>query len=308
MTLAAVSDECATTYRPASPVDVGLTLGPLRRGGGDPTHQVTRDGAHWRTTRTPAGPATMRLSAGHEGVDVRAWGAGADYAVASAPDLLGARDDPSGFEPLHAVVRDAYRRHRGLRIGRSGAVVEALVPTVLEQKVTGIEARRAWRWLVRRYGEPAPGPAPEGMRVPPAPETWRAVPSWDWHRAGVDDKRARTVVRACAVAHRLEETTAMSRAAALARLRAVPGIGPWTAAEVAQRALGDADAVTIGDLHLPRLVGWALAGRPFDDAAMLEALAPYAGHRHRATRLTLLAGTGMPRFAPRYAVRDFRGM
>jgi 3-methyladenine DNA glycosylase/8-oxoguanine DNA glycosylase len=89
-------------------------------------------------------------------------------------------------------------------------------------------------------------------------------------------------------------------------LRAVPGIGPWTAAEIAQRALGDADAVSVGDLHLPRLVGWALAGRPFDDDAMLAELAPYTPHRHRAVRLVELSGVGMPHFAPRYQVRDFR--
>ena len=36
--------------------------------------------------------------------------------------------------------------------------MESLVPAILEQKVTGIEAFRAWRALVVRYGERAPGP------------------------------------------------------------------------------------------------------------------------------------------------------
>jgi 3-methyladenine DNA glycosylase/8-oxoguanine DNA glycosylase len=149
---------------------------------------------------------------------------------------------------------------------------------------------------------------PQGLRVVPDPSTWARVPSWEWHRAGVDAKRSATIIRCARVAHRLEKLVDLPPAAAAARLRTIPGVGPWTVAEVVQRALGDADAVTVGDLHLPGLVGWALAGRPFDDEAMLDALAPYAPHRHRATRLVELAGLGKPRFAPRYSVRDFRLM
>jgi 3-methyladenine DNA glycosylase/8-oxoguanine DNA glycosylase len=88
----------------------------------------------------------------------------------------------------------------------------------------------------------------------------------------------------------------------------VPGVGAWTVAEVRQRAHGDADAVSVGDFHIPKLVGWCLAGRPVDDAGMLELLEPYAGHRYRAVRLLELSGTQYPRFAPRYAPRDFRRM
>jgi 3-methyladenine DNA glycosylase/8-oxoguanine DNA glycosylase len=100
----------------------------------------------------------------------------------------------------------------------------------------------------------------------------------------------------------------MAPDAAGRRLRAVPGVGAWTAAEVAQRALGDADAVSVGDLHIPRLVGWALVGRPVDDDGMLEILAPYAPHRHRVVRLVEMSGARSPRFAPRYAPRDIRGL
>jgi 3-methyladenine DNA glycosylase/8-oxoguanine DNA glycosylase len=280
----------------------------LRRGGGDPTHQITADGAFWRTARTASGAVTLRLEVRCGAVEARAWGPGAGEAIDGVPDLLGARDDPREFRPGHPVLREVAARWPGLRIPRTGLVFETLVPTVLEQKVTGVEARRAWRWLLRRYGDPAPGPAPTGMRVIAAPQTWARVPSWDWHRAGVDDKRARTVVTGARAARRLEEAAAFPAGAARARLLALPGVGPWTAAEVAQRALGDADALTLGDLHLPRLVGWVLAGRPFDDAAMVAALAGYAPHRHRVVRLVELSGRGKPRFAPRYAVRDFRAI
>jgi 3-methyladenine DNA glycosylase/8-oxoguanine DNA glycosylase len=177
---------------------------------------------------------------------------------------------------------------------------------VLEQKVVGLEAFRAWRLLLRRYGLPAPGPAPAGLRVCPPAGTWAAVPSWEWHRAGVEGVRAATIRGAAKVAGRLEEIVALSADEADRRLRALPGIGVWTSAEIRQRACGDPDAVSVGDYNLPGAVGWALAGRKVDDAGMLELLAPYAGHRHRAARLIELSGIHPPRRGPRNSVRDYR--
>ena len=173
------------------------------------------------------------------------------------------------------------------------------MPAVLEQKVVGREAHRAWRFLLLKYGEPAPGPAPAGMRVVPPPRTWARVPSWDWHRAGVEGVRARTIITAAAVAARLEEALDLDPAEADRRLRSLPGIGAWTSAEIRQRAMGDPDAVSVGDYHLPNAVGWTLARRKTDDAGMLELLAPYAGHRYRVTRLIELGGS--PPAAPRPA-------
>ncbi|MEU8774556.1 DNA-3-methyladenine glycosylase 2 family protein [Streptomyces sp. NPDC048606] len=290
----------ARTWEPPGPLDLGLVLGPLRRGPADPTFRTTPDGSVWRATRTPAGPATLRVavvaSAGR--VEAEAWGEGADWVLDRLPELLGAADDPTAFVPRHRLVHAGHRRHPGLRLTRTGLVLESLIPTVLEQKVTSDEAYRAWRRLVHRYGEPAPGP--QDLRVMPTARTWALIPSWDWHTAGVDAKRSATIVRAARVAPRLEEAAAMEPGPAAARLEAVPGIGPWTSAETLQRSNGAPDAVTTGDLHLPRIVGYALAGeRDTDDAGMLELLAPYAGQRHRATRLILLTGPTPPRRVPR---------
>ncbi|MCC2308331.1 DNA-3-methyladenine glycosylase 2 family protein [Cellulomonas sp. zg-Y338] len=293
----------------AEAVDVRLTLAPLSRGRFDPTFQRTADGAVWRTTRMPAGPATCRIaqvSPCH--VQVDAWGPGASQALAATPDLLGARDDLSGFAPRHELVRTAHRRHPGLRLTRTGRVLEALVPAVLEQRVILRTAHDAWRWLLARHGEEAPGPAPQGMRVVPDARGWLAIPSWDFHRAGVDPRRARTVRECASVAARLEEASALEPALARARLRLVPGVGVWTAAETAQRALGDPDAVSVGDYHLADHVGWALAGKRVDDERMLELLEPFRPHRQRVVRLLLLSGAAhAPRRGPRLAVQDHRG-
>jgi endonuclease III len=290
-----------------------LTLSVHRHGGGDPAYRVDAAGAVWRTSLTPEGPGTLRVTSRSllpEGTLVtgQAWGPGAGWLLDTLPAQLGADDDVSGFTVCHPAVGELVLRHPGLRVGRTGRVFEALVPAVLEQKVVGREAHRAWRFLLRTFGAAAPGPAPDGMRVFPPPQVWARVPSWDWHRAGVEGVRARTIAAAAGVAARLEQVLELPPAEADRRLRSLPGIGVWTSAEVRQRAAGDPDAVSVGDYHLPRVVGWTLVGRVTDDAGMLELLAPYAGHRYRVTRLIELGGSGPPRRGPRMSVRDYRAL
>jgi 3-methyladenine DNA glycosylase/8-oxoguanine DNA glycosylase len=293
-------------WSPPYPVDVRLVLSVHRRGSRDPAYRTDASGAVWRTVLTPGGPGTLRV-AGHGGrVTAAAWGPGAGWLLETLPSLLGSADDPSGFVPVHPLLREMAVRHPGARVGRSGRVLEALVPAILEQKVVGAEARRAWHHLLRRFGQPAPGPAPAGLRVVPDARTWARIPSWEWHRAGVEPGRVRTITGAARVAARLEEILTMASGDADRRLRSLPGVGPWTSAEVRQRACGDADAVSVGDYHLPAVVGWALAGRIVDDEGMLQLLAPYAGHRYRATRLVELSGVHPPRRGPRLALREYR--
>jgi 3-methyladenine DNA glycosylase/8-oxoguanine DNA glycosylase len=296
-------------------VDIRLTLGVHGRGRGDPTFRIDEAGAVWRTSLTPEGPATIRVTgrpparpAAGTRVVAQAWGPGASWLLEELPAALGLHDDNSGFDPCaHPVLAEVALRHPGLRIGRTGRLMEALVPAILEQKVVGHEAHRAWRFLLSRFGTPPPGPAPAGMRVVPDAKTWRRIPSWDWHRAGVEGVRAQTIFEAASVADSLERLLTLSNTEADRGLRTIPGIGVWTSAETMQRAAGDPDAVSVGDYHLPNVVGWALAGRQAtDDAAMLELLAPYAGHRHRVTRLLELSGLGPPRRGPRMPVRDYR--
>ena len=299
-------------------LDVRVTLSVQGRGRSDPTFRIDEAGAVWRTSLTPDGPATIRVTAPSRAaaaagqgplVLAQAWGPGADWLLDALPGALGLHDDISGFDPSgHPILRQVARRHPGLRLGRSGRLMEALVPAVLEQKVLTIEAHRAWRILLAKFGGQPPGPAPRGMRVFPDPKTWRRIPSWDWHRAGVEGVRAQTIIRACTVADSLERLLAKTHEEADRLLRTIPGIGPWTSAETRQRAAGDPDAVSVGDAHLPDMVGWALAGRSAtNDEEMLELLGPYAGHRHRVTRLVKLSGLGgPPRRAPKLPVRDYR--
>ncbi len=299
------------------PLDVPLTLSVHRHGGGDPAYGTDAAGAIWRTSLTPDGPGTVRVRSRRTRavtggavtgmvVTGEAWGPGAGWLLDSLPAQLGFHDERAGFTAHHPAVGELALRYEGLRVGRSGRVFEALVPAVLEQKVVGREAHRAWRYLLGKFGTAAPGPVPGGMRVFPAPRTWARIPSWDWHRAGVEGVRARTIITAAAVATRLEQALEEDSAEADRRLRSLPGIGVWTSAEIRQRAMGDPDAVSVGDYHLPNAVGWTLAQRTTDDDGMLALLALYAGHRYRVTRLIELGGSRPPRRGPRMPVRDYR--
>ncbi|UGQ09533.1 DNA-3-methyladenine glycosylase 2 family protein [Yinghuangia sp. ASG 101] len=300
--------ELTRTWRPPYALDLRLTLGQLQRGKSDPTYRVAADGAVWRSALTPDGPCTLRVSArrGTGEVTGRAWGPGAAWQLDRFPELLGSGDDPDGFPAhRHPLLHDEFRRRPGLRMPRTGLVMAALIPSVLEQKVTTIEARRAFRMLVHRHGTPAPGPAPDDLRVIPDTAGWARIPTWDWHQAGVDHKRSRTLMEALRVAGALERTARQPNAEASRLLKLVPGIGVWTTAETMQRSHGDADALSVGDLHLCGQVAHALTGAPGDDARMLELLEPFRGHRHRAALLIRMSGVRVPRRAPRFAPRDF---
>jgi 3-methyladenine DNA glycosylase/8-oxoguanine DNA glycosylase len=285
---------------------VPATLSILRRGAGDPTFRTDIDGTVWRGIRTPNGPATLRLRArpGDGEVHAVAWGRGADWVLESVPAMLGADDDPSGFAPAHPVLADAHRRRPHWRVCRTDRVLEALVPAIIEQKVTGQEAFAGFRTLVHRFGERAPGAGGErGVWVQPSAETVRMVPSWEWLRMHIDPARSRTVVRACQVASALERTVDLPVDEVDRRLRSVPGIGVWTSAEVRFRAHGDADAVSFGDYHVAKNIGWALTGSQVDDDGLAELLEPYRPHRYRVQRLVELAGLRRPRHGPRMAPR-----
>lgn len=285
-------------------VDPVATLSELRHGAADPTIRFER-GVVWRTSRTEAGAATIRISRAADGWRVMTWGAGADSAFAGVHRLLGSEDDPAALVLREPRLQQLAARQGGMRFGRSDAVVASLLPAIIGQKVTSTEAQRAYVGLVRRYGEAAPGPA--GMLVTPRPEIIAALPYFELHPLGLEQRRAVTLIRAAGRAAWLEGARELSRSAALARLRTIPGVGAWTAAETARTALGDPDAVSIGDYHTPNLVSWVLAGEPRgDDTRMLELLEPYRGQRARLVRILERSGITAPRYGPRLGPRDIR--
>ncbi|MGO1544075.1 MAG: DNA-3-methyladenine glycosylase family protein [Gulosibacter sp.] len=307
-----MTDFIERVWVPPHRTDLGETLSSLQHGPWDPTFQWLSRGTDALLTRRFDGrSATLRLTTLPDNMlRARAWGDGAETAIARAPEFCGANDNSAAFTPILPEVAAAHRRRDGMRIPRSGTVFTELVPAVLEQKVIVEQATASYRRLVLRYGEPAPGPLPRDlaarMRVSPTAETWRRIPSWTWHRAGVDPARSRTVVQLAARASAIDRLAALPAPEARARLETLAGVGAWTSAEVAQRALGDADAVSVGDYHLRKHIGYALEGRDFTDTEMLAALEPWRGQRYRAVRLILSAGPNRPRRGPRLEKVDYR--
>jgi 3-methyladenine DNA glycosylase/8-oxoguanine DNA glycosylase len=291
-------------------VSFGHTLAPLRRGPRDPCLRLPGDGSIWRTSLLPSGPVTARISrAAADAAQCEAWGSGAQEFLERLPALLGADDDASDFVPAHPTVAAAHRRVPHLRLGRTGQVLEALIPAIIEQRVPGADAFGSWRVLVSKYGTPAPGPAPVGMRVLPSADVWRNVPSWEFHRANVDPRRAQTVVICARRAASLERLVSRPAAQVREALMSLPGVGEWTAAETMQRALGDADAVSVGDYHIPKMIGWTLVGHPVDDEVMLELLEPMRPHRHRVVRLLEASGQAYePRRGARLPVQQIHAL
>ncbi len=263
-----------------------------RTGRGDPTAQLS-SGRFVKASRTPEGLVTVELLelAGEGQVVVRAFGDGAGYAVARAAAWVRGRPDLPPFVPPPGPLAKAASEHRALVLPRCPFPGDLHLSLILQQRVTYAEAVRSHHQLARRYGERAPGPFE--LVVFPDYRALRAVPSHEFRRLGVDEKRRVAMLEAARLRERidrLEELEALRR-----YLLAIPGTGPWTAENLLAHGFGDADAVPPGDVHLPHQVCFALAGEPYgSDERMFELLEPYRPHRARIVRLVWMAGPTRP--------------
>lgn len=290
-------------YEVTGPLDLRRTLRGTAQWGGATWLTTDRTGA-WYADRTPDGPATVHLAMDGAELVARAWGAGADHLLDRVPALAGLDDDPIGCAIDHPLVAMALRRHPGTRIGRLDRILPTLVGAIVGQKVTGLESQRALRRLARRHGEPAPGPH-ENLWLLPSAETMRGLPYAAYHPLGIDRRRAMVVIEVARRANRIEQLVGRPFDAIDRALQSLRGIGPWTSGVVCHEALGDPDAVPVGDYHLPNIVAHNLAGEPrADDTRMLELLEPFRGQRGRVVRWIKMVGSHPPKWGPRSEARD----
>jgi 3-methyladenine DNA glycosylase/8-oxoguanine DNA glycosylase len=283
-------------------VTLGLVLARHRHGRADPTLRITTTD-FWRAARTPDGPGTIHISLATSEQTIEAYGPGADWLRARADALLGCNDVLPAMTSHHPAVEKALHRHGVPCTSASGLVLPDLINAILGQRVTSVEAFAQWAALCRHTSESAPGPAQ--LLLPPDPVQLAATSGWQYHRMGIERSRADTIAQVCRRANRVHEVADMSIADGYARLMAFGGIGIWTAAVTMWTALGDPDAVPVGDFHVKNVVAYALAGEPrATDDRMLELLEPYAGHRGRVLELLALDGWKAPKYGPKQRIRS----
>ncbi len=280
---------------------IAACLSAYRFGTADPTTRLA-NGEFWRASFTPAGSATLRLAWSTAGIEAEAWGAGKQWMLERVAAMTGQLDPGYVFEDAHPAVLRAQRNHPNVRFGASHTLFHELLPTIIGQRITAGEAIRQWHLLCCRLGEPAPGPAPD-LLLPPSPAALIGRPAWWFHPLGIEAKRAEALRAVARHAEKLWAWVELPRADVEAKLALLPGVGAWTIGSVMVSAMGDPDAVPVGDFHLKNLVSYALADEPRGtDQRMLELLAPYAGQRGRVVRLLQLGGRPPPRFGPRHRI------
>lgn len=273
----------------------------FRQGYNDPTFH-SDDVSVWRATFTPLGPGTLRIiNPLGNAPEFEGFGPGADWLVRHGSELLGSHDIIPTIDPVHESVRKAQRKHGQLRIGRSLSPYHELLPAVLGQRVTAVEALRQWRDIVHAYGDMAPGPIPS-LRLPPTPQSLSNLPYYEFHKFGIEKKRADTIIAVARHSDWLLRTSFedMNPSQATMELQKIPGVGIWTASVAGGLAFGDADALQVGDFHVKNTAAWALCGRiRGTDEEMVAEMKPYAGNRHRVMRWLELDGWRAPARGPR---------
>ena len=308
----AVLDRRTQVATTARQVDLGATLSWYRHGRNDPTTWIDRigsgpsaSGRFIRATWTPDGPATMHLRwSGDAALDAETWGPGGDWLLGRVPFMIGDLDagDTSLETDHHPVVAATAKANRFVRFGASGTLYHELLPIILQQRITAGEALRQWSLLCRELSDPAPGPFAR-LLTPPAPEVLRHQPSWWFHPLGIERKRAQPMIEVARHAAKFWDWADLEPSEAARLLRLIPGIGVWTTGCVTGPAMGDVDAVPVGDFHVKNIIGWNLAeeARATDDR-MLDLLAPYAGRRGRVVRAITAHGRGAPKFGPKQRI------
>jgi 3-methyladenine DNA glycosylase/8-oxoguanine DNA glycosylase len=279
------------------PTRVTYDVTALRNGRNDPTTRIVGNRIE-RATITPDGPGTIAIIVDDEVRVESAHGPGADWLVAHAAHLAARHEEPEAISPLHDAVRKAQREIGVLHLPRSNTPWHEVLPAILGQRITGMQAYAQWAALCRTFGERAPGPF--DLYLPPAPDRLAHVTSWEFHRLGIERQRARTLLIAARHHRHIERTVELSGQDARTTIMQLPGIGVWTAAVTTGVSHGDRDALPVGDFHVKNTVAWALTGRARGtDEELIVTLEPYRPHRWVVVRMLEKCGFAAPKFAPK---------
>ena len=244
-------------HEPDRRVPVGV---PLRRG--DPTTRLALGSAPassgGRRSHPPARQRfASRWNTGDRIADAEAWGAGREWMLERVTPMIGEHDP--GYRvrrrPSGGAARPTQPSQRPLRcqphaVPRAGADD----PRPADHR----QARRSSQWhrLCRTLGEPAPGP----RRRAAAAAVARCRSPDSPHGGSIRSVSRPSVPRRCERSQSTPRSCGDGRSSPVAELAAklalLPGIGQWTIGSVLASAMGDPDAVAVGDFHLKNLVSY----------------------------------------------------
>ena len=170
-------------------------------------------------------------------------------------------------------MRELERRFPGLHLARPGRVFDGLLRVIPQQLVAWTDATVFWRRLVEQFGTELPGPV--RLMLPPSPDAVRAHSAAALQSTGMLPKMARCMIDCARRARRLDALADLSLDEFVRLVQVLPGVGPWTAGQLAGFHLAHSDAVIVGDYGMPHSIAYALTGRERStDSEMLELLEP----------------------------------
>jgi 3-methyladenine DNA glycosylase/8-oxoguanine DNA glycosylase len=286
----AVEVACARQQLAIFPVHFTRTFSMQRLGAYDPTADLSDD--FFRKAFFYHGePAAIEICRVGKALNVCAYGTRADELLSETIDGLSQDDRYFDFSTDDGGILRLHRLLPGLRLLRVPWLYDMTCSAILQQRIRTVDAMRDWRRIAKRWGVPGP----LGLWTFPPAEVLAHVPRFELEAMGVDAKRARALLAFAKESRLVRFRVDRSFEEMRRLLLRVPGIGPWTAETVMGYGAGDTDAAIPGDLHLPRVVCYALAGE-WDgcDERMMELLEPFRGHRFRIIRLLYASGLDVP--------------
>jgi AraC family transcriptional regulator of adaptative response / DNA-3-methyladenine glycosylase II len=238
-----------------------------------PGIEEVRDGTYVRSVPEAGGGSVVAMTPRRDDVDVR-------ISADGSPDLDGLRErarrtfdldaDPVTIDAALASdpkLEPSIARLPGIRVPGTFDGFELVVRAIFGQQVSVVGARTSLGRLVTAAGTPLARPTGGITHLFPTAERVAELPP---EAFGMPRARAQTIRRVADLVARneLDLSGASSPEDALASLGDVPGIGPWTLAYVAMRALRDPDAFMVGDLGVRK--GFEALGLRSTPRAILE--------------------------------------
>ncbi len=179
------------------------------------------------------------------------------FDLAARPDLIAAH---LGRDPL---LRESVARNPGLRVPGAFDDFEMAVRAILGQQITVKSAATIAGRFAGAFGEKVETPFPELTRLSPRAGQVAQATVEDVAKLGIVSARASAILALARAfdAGALKLDAGASPEAAVARLVALPGIGPWTAHYLTMRASRWPDAFPKEDIAVRNSLGGVSAKR-----------------------------------------------